>query len=181
MVPYLVSGEIPLAKQVIYIGAEEEPDVWLAGDKYQTRENYTLYRCGHFKNKLFCDSTHLKVNFNGTEIASRAPYLEQAKEIQDPHLKLTYVEGLYASTPFCHPAGGIWNFVPKSDNPKNKRIAIQQAGNCPSGRLMVWDRKTGKAIEPVPRAGFEPATARSSAECSPRLSYLGSSSTNHVP
>jgi len=28
------------------------------------------------------------------------------------------------------------------------RIAIEEAKDCPSGRLVVWDKKTGEAIEP---------------------------------
>jgi len=34
----------------------------------------------------------------------------------------------------------------------DKRIAIEEAGNCPSGRLVIWDKKE-KAIEPE----FEPS------------------------
>ena len=36
----------------------------------------------------------------------------------------------------------------KSDNPKAREIAIEEACNCPSGRLTAVDKKTGKAIEP---------------------------------
>jgi hypothetical protein len=29
-----------------------------------------------------------------------------------------------------------------------KRIAIEEARDCPSGRLVVWDKKTDKPVEP---------------------------------
>jgi hypothetical protein len=35
-----------------------------------------------------------------------------------------------------------------SDDPEAKKIAIEEAGDCPSGRLVAWDKKTGKEIEP---------------------------------
>ena len=42
-------------------------------------------------------------------------------------------------------------------------------------RTKKLERNKQKISKNVPRAGFEPATTRSSAERSPRLSYLGNS------
>ena len=36
----------------------------------------------------------------------------------------------------------------ESDNPEARNTAIEEACNCPSGRLVVRDRKTGDVIEP---------------------------------
>ncbi len=146
--PYLVSGRIPLVKEIIGTDTEGTPNEWRADNKYPSLENCALCRCGQSKNKPFCDGTHTKINFDGTETATREPYLTQAKEIDGPTLKLTDAENLCASARFCHRAGGIWNLVPKSDNPDAKRIAIEEARDCPSGRLVVWDKKTKKPIEP---------------------------------
>lgn len=41
-----------------------------------------------------------------------------------------------------------WNLTMNSDDPEAKKIAIEEAGDCPSGRLVAWDKKTGKEIEP---------------------------------
>jgi CDGSH-type Zn-finger protein len=146
--PYLVSGGIPIVKQTITTDTEGIPNEWRSGKEYQLQENCALCRCGQSKNKPFCDGTHIKVKFDGTETASKEPYLVQAKEIDWPALKLTDVENLCVSASFCHRAGGIWLLIPQSDNAEAKRIAIEEAGDCPSGRLVVWDKKTRKAIEP---------------------------------
>jgi CDGSH-type Zn-finger protein len=146
--PYLVSGRIPLVEQIIVTDAEEIPVEWRAGNGYSSLEDCALCRCGQSKSKPFCDGTHIEVNFDGTETATREPYLRRAKEIEGPALKLTDAEELCASARFCHRAGEIWNLVPKSDKPEAKKIAIEEAGDCPSGRLVVWDKKTGKAVEP---------------------------------
>jgi hypothetical protein len=45
-------------------------------------------------------------------------------------------------------AGRIWNLVQQSENPEARDIAIEEAYNCPSGRLVIIDNATGKAIEP---------------------------------
>ena len=150
--PYLVSGGIPLAKQIIGIDAAGYSYEWREGKKYPSKDNYALCRCGQSKNKPFCDGTHTQVHFDGTETASREPYLEQAKRISGPELELTDARELCALARFCERAGGIWNLVEKPDTPEAKGIAIEEARNCPSGRLVVWD-KNGKKIEPK----FEPS------------------------
>jgi hypothetical protein len=45
-------------------------------------------------------------------------------------------------------AGGIWNLTERSGIPEAKETAIEEAFNCPSGRLVVRDRKSGEIIEP---------------------------------
>lgn len=146
--PYIVSGRVSLVELIISPDAEGIPSEWLAGNKYSSRENCALCRCGQSKNKPFCDSTHARVNFDGTETASQASYLEQAKEINGPALRLTDSEILCASARFCHRAGGIWNLIPQSGDPRAKGIAIKEAADCPSGRLVVWNKETRKPIEP---------------------------------
>jgi CDGSH-type Zn-finger protein len=150
--PYLVSGGIPLSEQIICINSNGDYHGWREGKKYPLQENYALCRCGHSKNKPFCDDTHKKIHFDGTETASREPYLKQASEIDGPGLRLTDVQNLCASARFCHRAGGIWKLTRESDDPEAKQIAIEEACDCPAGRLVVWE-KNGKAIEP----DFEPS------------------------
>jgi CDGSH-type Zn-finger protein len=146
--PYVVSGKLPISEQIINVNKEGVPVEWRAGKEYPLQEKCSLCRCGESKNKPFCDGTHIKIGFDGTENASSEPYLKQAKIIQGPALKLSDLEDLCASARFCHRAGEIWNLVPKSDDSDSKRVAIEEAGDCPSGRLVVWDKKTGEAIEP---------------------------------
>ena len=150
--PYIISGGIPLVEQIIGIDAEGYSYDWREGRTYPSGDPYTLCRCGQSHNRPFCDGTHIKVNFNGTETASRVVYLDQAEKIKGPALELTDVQDLCAAARFCDRNSGIWELTQQSDDPEAKRIAIEEAGNCPSGRLVVWD-KQGKAIEPE----FEPS------------------------
>ena len=146
--PYLVSGKIPLQKQIIIADSEGTVTEWQPSTKYSSQEKYALCRCGHSKNKPFCDGTHLKVGFDGTETAGEEAYLNEAEEIDGPALKLADIEELCASARFCHRAGGIWNLVPESDDPEKKQTAIEETCDCPSGRLVIADKQTGKIVEP---------------------------------
>lgn len=145
--PYLVSGGIPVTNMIIGIDAEGYSYEWRDGKEYPLKENYALCRCGQSRSKPFCDGKHAQVNFDGTETASHRAYLKQAEKISGPELGLTDAKKLCAVARFCERAGGIWDLVQKPDSPAAKRIAIEEAGNCPSGRLVVWD-KQGQAIEP---------------------------------
>lgn len=146
--PYLVYGNTPLIKMTIQCDTQGIPEKWLMGEKLQTTENYSLCRCGQSKSKPFCDRTHLKVNFDGTETSDNEPYEKMAKVIDSPTLKLKDAEILCASARFCHRGGDIWQVVLQSDEPWAKKNAIENACDCPSGRLVVVDKETGKTIEP---------------------------------
>jgi CDGSH-type Zn-finger protein len=150
--PYVVSGGVPLSEQSMCIDSEGQCHGWKETKKYPLQENYALCRCGRSGTKPFCDGAHNKVKFDGTEEASHRPYLEQAREIAGPGLKLTDAEDLCASARFCHRSGGTWTLTKQSGNPDARQKAIEEACDCPSGRLVAWD-KDGKMIEP----DFEPS------------------------
>lgn len=146
--PYLVSGSLSLAKEISIVGKEGEPEKWVKGKKYPKQESYALCRCGKSANKPYCDGTHKKIKFNGEETATNEPYLDQAGTLRGSGVDLTDAQDFCSLARFCHLAGGTWENVQNSGDPKAKKMAIQTACNCPSGRLCVWNKKTGKPIEP---------------------------------
>jgi len=146
--PYLVSGAIPLFSMTIECENTGIPARWLKGKTLQTAGTYTLCRCGQSSHKPFCDGSHVKVNFDGTEVSDNEPFEKMAKTIDGPELTLKDAEILCASARFCHRGGDIWPAIPKSDDFKTKENAIQNACDCPSGRLVVTEKRAGIIIEP---------------------------------
>lgn len=151
--PYLVSGGLPLGKEIAEVGEEGEPERWVKGEQYPAQDCYSLCRCGHSKNQPHCDGRHINAGFDGTERASRKSYDEQAETIRGPGIDLKDAEVLCSSARFCLAKGGTWKLTLRSRDPEKRKSAIEQACNCPSGRLVVCDKETGEPIEPE----FEPS------------------------
>ena len=145
--PYQVTGDVPLTMQLITPNDEGLSWDWKEAKKFETSGDYDLCRCGRSKTKPFCDNTHAKIRFDGTETATRRPFVRQADVFDGPTLRLSDAEELCAFARFCDPGGKIWCLVEQSDDPEARKLAIREANHCPSGRLVVHDKKTGKEIE----------------------------------
>ena len=147
--PYIVSGNIPLYPMTIRCSKKNTPTEWVVGEKLRTPEKYLLCRCGNSSKKPFCDGSHLKVNFDGTEKSDNILFDEVAKEIDGPTLKLKDAELFCASARFCHRGGDIWDVIHKTDELWARKNVVENSADCPSGRLVVVDKESGKTIEPM--------------------------------
>lgn len=151
--PYLVSGGLRLIKEISIVDVEGGPERWETKTQYPAGEKYALCRCGESANKPYCDGSHTRINFDGAETADREKYIEKAEKYTGPEVDLTDVREMCSVARFCHLSGGTWKNAVKSNNEYAKEMAIQTACNCPSGRLVVWDKKTEEPIE----MEFEPS------------------------
>ena len=143
--PYVVTGGVPLAEQVIGTDAAGDSRTWEQGRTYEAAPEYSLCRCGHSADKPFCDGSHLRVGFQGEETASRLPYLQQAGEQDGPDVTLTDAQRLCAFGRFCDVDGSIWQQVEQS----GRAGAVErEAGLCPSGRLVAW-KVAADSAEPL--------------------------------
>jgi len=151
--PYIVAGSVPLDKEIIEAGPDGIPLRWGMGEKYPLRKACRLCRCGASKTKPYCDNTHLSINFDGTETAGYKNFSEMNDPTIGPDLIMNDAEKFCAVALFCHRAGDAWNLTEKSSDPEARKTAIQEAFDCPSGRLVAADKKTGQPMEPE----FEPS------------------------
>lgn len=143
--PYLVSGGIPLKRALVI---EDEGVLTLkVVEEYKVGESYALCRCGHSKNPPFCDGSHAKASFDGTESAENNTYLERAQLYEGPKLNLLD-DGRCSYARFCHHHHGeAWSLIEESDNPLLKAEAVEASAKCPAGRLTAVEAD-GTQLEP---------------------------------
>ena len=146
--PYRVTGGIPLSQQSIGVDSKGGSEQWIEGKSIPNQNSYALCRCGQSKHKPFCDGTHAKIRFDGTESASRKPFHENAKVYDGPGMQLLDAEPLCAAGRFCDTNGKVWNQIAQTDEPKIRAMFLRQVGNCPSGRLVARNALSGETIEP---------------------------------
>lgn len=145
--PYMVTGDVALAKQTIVADAEGGSEAWREGEAIPHRATYALCRCGASRTKPFCDGSHARIGFAGEETARREAFRDQAKVLDGPVLQLADAESLCALGRFCDPNGQVWGQVEKTDDPAVRAMFIRQVNDCPSGRLVAWDKAAGRVIE----------------------------------
>jgi predicted GIY-YIG superfamily endonuclease/CDGSH-type Zn-finger protein len=146
--PDLVFGNVPLIGAKIVPDADDYLLAWKETGKISSKETYALCRCGKTKTPPFCDGAHVKAGFKGRETADNILLKDKAKKYVGEELILLDAQELCASGHFCTRAGGTWELVEQSGDPQKKRLAKKEVADCPAGRLVLLDKKTGREIEP---------------------------------
>jgi CDGSH-type Zn-finger protein len=145
--PYMVSGGVRLTQEIMEsVGHHRE---YKSGKELPQAESYALCRCGHSKNMPFCDGSHAQVGFDGTEVASTAPFDSRVEIFAGETLDL-YDDNRCAFARFCHQDDGdVWTLTEESGDEKLRNEAIKAAVDCPAGRLVQHDKRHDyEAIEP---------------------------------
>lgn len=151
--PYLVSGGVPISVQVIGTNEEGGSWEWEPGAALEADETCALCRCGKSNAAPFCDGTHARVGFDGTETASRLSFDEQKTVLEGPTMTLEDARPFCAVARFCDNFGSVWELIAKTSDLSARELLLHEATRCPSGRLVARDKATGQAIEPA----FDPS------------------------
>ena len=116
--------------------AAGEPVAWVTGEAIETREKYALCRCGQSARKPFCDGTHARVGFDGTETANDDAIAGAWKDFTGPSMVIHDNRTLCTHAGFCGTAAmNVWNGVAKADTTEATLQIIGMIQGCPSGAI----------------------------------------------
>jgi CDGSH-type Zn-finger protein len=150
--PYVVTGNVPLTEQAIVCDEAGTALKMEVTHEYPQTESYSLCRCGKSKNMPFCDGSHQKEHFDGTETAKKE---YSGNKYVGKSLVLYDDEDLCASARFCHLSSGTWQLAENANDENSRELAIKSACGCIAGRLVIKDKATGEVMEPF----YEPSIA----------------------
>lgn len=146
--PYEVYGNPKMKLEKIVSDEDGASWEYEQGKEFLCKENpIALCRCGQSKHSPYCDGTHEHVDWDGDEAKDFEPILDGAEVIEGPNLTLFDNESYCAYARFCDAKGRVWNLVQNGDK-ESDVLAVREACNCAAGRLMIYDNKTKKPIEP---------------------------------
>lgn len=152
--PYLVYGDIPLAYKTRIFSEHGEPLTWQKGQIFETEETYALCRCGQSSSKPFCDGTHARVVFDGTESADTGPTTARQVLHAGVGIVVKRDASLCMHAGFCgNRLTSISKMVPETADSQVRAQIIAMAERCPSGSYTYALEPDGANIEPdLPQA-----------------------------
>jgi CDGSH-type Zn-finger protein len=134
--PLVVEGGVPITRKSIVYSEWHEPMTWRKDATLPTRERYRLCRCGQSAHKPYCDSTHRRARFDGTETAPTEPSVTRQRPVSGPHITVTDDQMLCTHAGFCgNRKEKVWDQIPRAGDSLVRFDLIQRLERCPSGRL----------------------------------------------
>jgi CDGSH-type Zn-finger protein len=145
--PYLVTA-VPEIRRVHSVRNEHDrPVAWKERDALDHKEAYALCRCGASASKPFCDGTHSRIGFDGTETADRAPTSERSRRYGGGDVELTDDKSLCWHAGYCvREHTKAWDLVSRERDDDEDRLLSDMVHRCPSGRLEL--RRASGVDEP---------------------------------
>ena len=146
--PYIVRGGIPLVRKKQVMSEHGEPLDWQKESDLSTGDSYRLCRCGQSSNKPFCDGTHTKIEFDGSETADTGPISSRQKTFNGPNLSIEDDHSICVHSGFCgNRITNIWKMIKQSDDSQVRAQIMAMIDRCPSGTLSYTLEPGGEIIE----------------------------------
>ncbi|HZW04396.1 MAG TPA: CDGSH iron-sulfur domain-containing protein [Anaerolineaceae bacterium] len=152
---YHVYGNVPLVHKTQVVSEYGEPLTWIKDRTYpiptsEDQEFYGLCRCGHSGNKPFCDGTHRKVGFEGTEAADTRPTETRAVTFPDSTRIIVKKDvSLCMLSGFCGFSNvSLQQMLEATEDTMFRSLVMAMVERCPSGALTYRVEEDGPDVEP---------------------------------
>ena len=124
-----------------------EPLTWRKDETLESDATYRLCRCGQSSQKPFCDNTHARVGFDGSETAPTSPSAARARRFVGTKITMTDDSVLCMHAGFCgNHAEKVWQMLEHTDDTRVRFTVMQMVERCPSGKLRY--EVDGQPVEP---------------------------------
>ena len=147
--PYIVRGGIPRVRKKQIMSEHGEPLEWQKDGIISTEDVYRLCRCGQSSIKPYCDGTHTKIAFDGTETADTGPISARSKIRRSPSIFIQDDHSICVHSGFCRDRiSDVWKMRKDSQDEQVLAQIIDKIDNCPSGALAYALESDGEMNEP---------------------------------
>ena len=148
--PYLIQGGIPLVRKIQVVSEHGEPLTWRMEGKIETKESYSLCRCGKSATFPFCDKTHRSFNFDGAEMADTHTTKERCTTYAEgTNISVNYDDYLCMNSGFCRNRNrGIEEMLRNTDDSEVRELVMAMIERCPSGSYSYSIKEGEPEIEP---------------------------------
>lgn len=151
--PYMVHGRVPLVQKTQVMSEYGEPLTWQKDAELEVEETYLLCRCGQSSNKPFCDATHAKIHFDGTETALTGSTTKRQMVNDGTRITVKRDAYLCVESGFCgNRITNIDAMVADTADPQVRAQIMAMIGNCPSGSYtFALDAESGDVEPDLPQ------------------------------
>jgi CDGSH-type Zn-finger protein len=149
--PLLVEGNVPLVHKTQVVSEYGEPLTWQKDGELKASGPYRLCRCGHSREKPFCDDSHcdFDVDFDGTETADTHPTAERQEIMEGTGIIVKKDDYLCMESGFCgNRLTTIDEMVSETAEPRVRAEIMAMIERCPSAAYVYAIKKGGPDIEP---------------------------------
>jgi CDGSH-type Zn-finger protein/rubrerythrin len=147
--PYIVYGNVPLVRKEQVISEHGEPLTWRKKETIPTEATYALCRCGQSTTKPFCDGTHVRNRFDGTETAPTNTTSERLEVWGGEGITVKRDFSLCMESGFCgNRLTNIRKMVDETGESTVRAAVMAMIERCPSGSYTYSLTPDDDDIEP---------------------------------